>query len=201
MKTPASRYPTEALFKGLKVFLTSLPSEEEKRELIRTLNEAQNFLDEVRLLVEAVPTMESSQELAEGLSRLDILVARANKDTGLRKLLGLRGSSNSGARKAANPEEVDAKALSLAQELSKLDTSDVRAFLEKLGEPVAVLRKLATHFGMKTRNKERKADLIQRIATHIENQRGYRLLRTGGGDAVEDDLLEQNNTRRDILPV
>ena len=201
MKTPASHYPTEALFKGLKTFLTSLPSEEEKRELIQTLNEVQNFLDEIRLLVEAVPTMESSRELAEGLSRLDILVARANKDTGLRKLLGLRGSSTSGARKAPSPEDVDSRALSLAQELNKLDTSEVRAFLEKLGEPVAVLTKLATHIGMRTRRKERKADLIQRMATHIENQRGYRLLRTGGGDAVEGALLEQNNNRRDTLPV
>ena len=145
--------------------------------------------------------MESSRELAEGLSRLDILVARANKDTGLRKLLGLRGSSTSGARKAPSPEDVDSRALSLAQELNKLDTSEVKAFLEKLGEPVAVLRKLATHFGMRTPRKERKADLIQRMATHIENQRGYRLLRTGGGDAAEGDLLEQNNNRRDTLPV
>lgn len=201
MKTRASLYPTEALFKGLKTFLTSLPSEEEKRELIRTLTEAQNFLDEIRILIEAVPTMESSRELTEGLSRLDILVARANKDTGLRKLLGLRGSSTSGARKALSPEDSDSRALSLAQELNQLDTSEVKAFLEQLREPVAVLTKLASQLGMRTRSKERKADLIQRMATHIENQRGYRLLRTGGDDAVEDDLLEQNNNRRETLPV
>ena len=36
---------------------------------------------------------------------------------------------------------------------------------------------------------------------HNMKKRGYRLLRTGDGDAVEDDLLEQNHTGRDTLPV
>jgi len=200
MKKRASRYPTEALFKGLKTFLTSLPSEEEKKELIRTLNETQNFLDEIRLLIEAVPTMESSRELSEGLSRLDILVDRANKDRGLRKLLGLRGSSNSDARKALSPDDSDSRALSLQKELDHLDTSDVRAFLDQLQEPRSVLTKLAGLLGMRTRSKERKADLIQRIAIHIENQRGYDLLRTGGIETVGEELPEANESLRETLP-
>ena len=201
MKNRASHYPTEALFKGLKTFLTSLPSEEEKKELIRTLNEAQDFLDEIRLLIEAVPTMESSREISEGLSRLDILVDRANKDTGLRKLLGLRGSSTSVARKALSPADSDSRALSLRQELNRLDTSDVKAFLEQLREPLSVLTRLASLLGMSTRSKERKSDLIQRIAIHIENQRGYDLLRTGGADEVEDDLIKHKEKHRETLPV
>ena len=201
MKKRASHNPTEALFKGLKTFLTSLPSKEEKEELIRTLNEAQNFLDEIRLLIEAVPTMESSRELSEGLSRLDILVNRANNDTGLRKLLGLRGSSTSGKRKALSPEVSDSRALSLEQELNHLDTPDVMPFLERVQEPVSVLKKLAGQLGLRTRSKERKADLIQRMAVHIENQRGYDLLRTGSVYTVEDDLLEHNEKHRESLPV
>ena len=200
MKKRESHYPTEALFKGLKTLLTSLPSEEEKKELIRTLNEAQSYLDEFRLLVEAIPTMESNRELSEGLSRLDILVERAHKDTGLRKLLGLRGSTASGAKKALSPDDADSKALGLKQELSQLETSDVRAFLEQLREPLSVLAKLAGLLGMRTRSKERKADLIKRMATHIENQRGYRLLRTGSFDVDENDFLERNEKLRETLP-
>ena len=201
MNKRESHYSTEALFKGLKALLNSLPSEEEKTELIRTLNEAQSFLDEVRLLVEAVPTMESSRELSEGLSRLDILVERANRDTGLRKLLGLRGSTASGARRVPGPDDSDSRALNLKQELTQLDTSEVKTFLEQLREPLSVLTKLANLLGMRTRSKERKADLIQRMATHIENQRGYRLLRTGGVDADKDDFLEHNEKLRETLPV
>ena len=201
MKKRESRYPTEALFKGLKTFLTSLPSEEEKKELIRTLNEAQSFLDEIRLLVEAVPTMESSRELSEGLSRLDILVDRANKDTGLRKLLGLKVSTASRAKRVPGSDDADSRALGLKQELDQLDTSDVKAFLEQLREPLSVLTNLAGLLGMRTRSKERKVDLIQRMATHIENQRGYRLLRTGGVDAADDGFLEHNEKLRETLPI
>ncbi len=197
MKKSASHYPTEALFKGLKTFLSSLPSEEEKKELILTLNETQDFLDEIRSLIEAVPTMESSQELSEGLSRLDILVARANRDNGLRKLLGLRGSSTSATRKALSPNDSYARASSLAQELSQLNTSDVRAFLEQMREPLSVLTKLAKLLGMSTRSKERKSDLLQRIVVHIENQRGYDMLRTGDIKAVEADLVELQKEHRE----
>lgn len=189
MKKSASQHPTEALFKGLKTFLSSLPSEEEKKELILTLNATQGFLDEIRSLIEAVPTMESSQELSEGLSRLDILVDRANRDNGLRKLLGLRSSSTSSTRKALSPDDSCARASSLAQELSHLNTSDAKTFLEQLREPLSVLTKLANLLGMSTRSKERKSDLIQRLVVHIENQRGYDMLRTGGIKEDEADLL------------
>ena len=51
----------ESLFKGLKSLLNSLPTEEEKSELLRNLGKAQDFLKELQLLVEAIPTMESSR--------------------------------------------------------------------------------------------------------------------------------------------
>ena len=172
-----SHYPTDTLFKGLKALLISLPSEEEKSELLRTLSESHSFLEELRLLVEAIPTIESSQELSVGLSRLDILVERAHRDAGLRRLLGLRDSTASKVKRTTTHEDAEARACRLEQELAQLETSDIVASLERSGEPLAVLTKLATRFGMRTRGKERKLELIKRIATHIENQRGYSLLR------------------------
>ena len=64
----ASYSPTESLFKGLKNLLVSLPSEEEKSELIRTLKNAKEFLEDLQSLVEAFPSIESSHGLSEGLS-------------------------------------------------------------------------------------------------------------------------------------
>lgn len=186
MTNHAAHYPTDALFKGLKALLTSLPSEEEKGELIRTLSEAQSFLEEFRLLVEAVPSMESSRDFTEGLSRLDILVERAGRDAGLRRLLGLRRSTPAGARKATTRGDANVKAGKLERELIHLEISDVVASLEQSAEPLAVLSKLAARLGMRTRSKERKSQLIKRIATHIENQRGYRLLRGEDSGAAGD---------------
>ena len=182
-----SNYPTDVLFKGLKVLLSSLPSEEEKSELLRTLSEAQGFLEELRSLIETVPTMESSREMAEGLSRLDILAERAGRDAGLRRLLGLRGSTAFRARSVMSPEDVESRARKLEEEVSRLETSDVIALLEQSGEPLSVLTELAARMGMRISSKERKADVIKRIATHNENQRGYNLLRGGDSDRLADD--------------
>ena len=138
--------------KGMRALLTSLPSEEEKSELIRTLNEAQS---DFRLLVESIPTMESSQELAEGLSRLDILV-EPQRDAGLRRLMGLRDTSKPTAKKPASSMEAKERARALEQELAPLEASDIVAALERSREPLSVLTELAALLGMKTRSKERK---------------------------------------------
>ena len=181
---PAAGYPTDALFKGMKSLLTSLPTEAEKQELLQTLEGAQGFLEELRRLVETAPTMESSQELAEGLSRLDILMARAHQDAGLRRLLGLRAPKLPGAKNAAAPGDAAERAARLAETLTRLPTGEVMPTLA--AEPLAVLTELAVNFGMRPRSKERKADLVKRIMTHIENQRGYSLLR-GNNPAADSN--------------
>ena len=177
MQNRDSHYSTDALFRGFRTLLTSLPSEEEKSELIRTLTEAQDFLGALRLLIEAIPTMESSQELSEGLSRLDILANRGRSDAGLRRLLGLKNPVPPGSRRALFREDVEARAHKLEQELAKMETPDLVVSLEQSREPLAVLIELANRLRIRARSKERRADLTKRIATHIANQRGYSLLR------------------------
>lgn len=177
MATRESLYSADSLFKGIKALLTSLPSKEEKNELLQTLSETQTFLDELRSLVEAVPTMESSRELSEGLSRLDILAARAHSDSGIRKVLGLRSSSEPKIRKSPSLGDTRTQAMRLKQQISKSQTSEIVVLLNRSREPLPVLAELAALLGMRTRSRERKSDLINRIATHVENQRGYRLLR------------------------
>ena len=170
-------YPTDALFKGLRILLASLPTELEKRELLQTLKETQDFLDELQSLVEAIPTMESSGDLSAGLSRLDILGDRARENTALRRLLGLRGSTGTRSNSRTTHENTAVRANELEQELTQLENSAVITRLENSKEPLAVLREVAKHLGMRTRGKERKLDLAKRIAIHVVNQRGYRKLR------------------------
>ena len=175
-RSKSQSYPVESLLKGLRGLLDSLPTDDEKRELLRTLQEAQEFLEDMRLLVEAVPTMESSQELAVGLSRLHSLTDRAHQDTQFRRLLGIRGRTDS-AKKAAAAHDGDIQewVSHLADAVSESETREVTALLER--ESVAALKGLAGHLGIQTRSKERKMELIGRISSHVENQRGYALLR------------------------
>ena len=173
--TQPSSYSIESLFRGLKGLLNSLPTEEEKRELLRDLREAQDFLEELRTLVDAIPTMESSRELSAGLSRLDALTARANRDAGLRKILGLRGTTSYRSRRPTAGEDVNGRAGELKDSIVQSETSGIADLLAR--EPLAVLKALAGSFGIRTPSRERKPDLIRRIATHTENQRGYALLR------------------------
>lgn len=186
-------YQTDALLKGLKALLTSLPTEEEKRELLRVLSEAQGFIEEMQLLVEAFPTVESSRDLSEGLSRLNVLTQRAHNDRGIRKLLGLRGvAADSKARRAADSAEVGERARELERQLHRQDSSDFVGLLEQSGEPLSVLTELAASLGMRTISRERKASLINRISTHVENQRGYSLLRGEGSVSLDDNGIKPN---------
>ena len=184
MMKHTSTYPTEALFKGLRTLLTSLPSEEEKAELVQTLRETRDFLDELELLVESFPTTESSQSLSQGLSRLDILADRAVSDAPLRRVMGLRGSQGSRAKSINGVEEVKSRAQRLEHSIIESESSDIVGLMKRSGEPISVLTELAASLGLRTRSKERKADLIKRIATHVTNQRGYRLLREGDSDSI-----------------
>ena len=181
-----SHYTTDSLFKGVRTLLISLPSEEEKAELIQTLRETMDFLAELQLLVEAFPTAESSQSLSQGLSRLDILADRAVNDAPLRRMMGLRGTQGSKAKNVNGAEDIESRAKKLKERLSNSESSDIARLMEQSREPLSVLTELASSLGLRTRSKERKADLINRISTHMTNQRGYRLLRNGGLDPNDE---------------
>ena len=182
----ASSYPTDSLFKGLRTLLTSLPSEEEKFELIQTLRDTREFLEELQLLIETFPTTESSQGLSQSFSRLDILADRATSNAPLRRLMGLRDSKGAKVRSVNVNKDVKHRAALLEQTLGGAETSDLAGLIEQSGEPISVLTELAASLGLRTRSKERKADLSRRIATQMANQRGYKLLR-GGDPGVADD--------------
>ncbi len=186
MMTHTSQYPTDALFKGLKTLLTSIPSEEEKGELIQTLRDTRSFLEELEQLVEAFPTIESSRGLSEGLARLDVLAGLSDRDTRLKRLMGFQVSQVSKAKSPNGSGEVVARAERLKKSLKDSGNDSLARVMETSGEPVSVLTELADSMGLRTRSKERKTDLIKRIANHITNQRGYRMLRGESPDSEYD---------------
>ena len=181
-----SAYPTDSLFKGLRTLLTSLPSDEEKGEIIQTLRETRDFLEELQLLIEAFPTTESSRDLSQNFSRLDILADRAASNAPLRRLMGLKDSQGPRVRSVNGRKDARSRAEKLQRALGGSESLDVERLIEQSGEPISVLTELAASLGLRTRSKERKADLRKRIATHITNQRGYRLLRGGDRNPVKD---------------
>ncbi len=177
MPNRESHYPTDALMRGLRTFLDSLPSEEEKTELLHTLKSAQDFLNDLAALVEAIPTMESSAELSVGLSRLYTLEEGARASNGLRRMIGMRSPASAQPARLATSGAVVERAVSLQQQLDKLDNDGVRDLFEFSVEPVSVLVELAKRLGMRANSKERKLDLAKRIATYVINNRDYRSLR------------------------
>ena len=170
-------YSVETLLKGVKSLLSSLPTEEEKRELLRSLDEISKFLDELRALVQQVPTMESSRELSEGLSRLDALTHQVQQDNGLRRALGLRASTARGKGRAPGSVESEEQISELMEIVVASDTSKIESLIAQ--EPLAVLKGLAARFNLRVPSKERKQDLVRRLVVHVENQRGYATLRGG----------------------
>ncbi len=74
------------------------------------------------------------------------------------------------------------------------ESTDVEELLRQSREPISVLTELAASLGLRTLSKERKTELINRIATHITNQRGYRLLR--GDDPYSSDAAFSRSVSR-----
>ena len=164
--------PLSTFLRGLRGFVRSLPSEEERAEILRTLRSTRDFLDEVESLVLSIPTLETSEEMSGAISRLDLLASQA-RDNGLYKVLGIPKPRST--MKAANHSEVRVR--SLGESVRTLEKSEIGRSLERSGESVSVLKAFASSLGLRVRSSERRAELIQRIATHIENERNYRLLR------------------------
>ena len=191
-----TQYPTYSLFRGLRTLLTSLPSEEEKSELIKTLSETRDFLQEIQVLIEAFPTAESGRDLSNGLSRLDILAERAGREGRLRRVMGLSSSAVPKVKRVNGSEDVESRARVLNQKLNNSDTSDFESLIEQSGEPKSVLTELAALIGLKARSKEGRSDLIKRIATHTENRRGYKLLRGEDPDAANDAVVRATSNNR-----
>ena len=171
--------------KGLRTLLASLPSKEEKAQLIQTLHETRDFLEELRLLLEVFPTTDSSQGLEQSISRLDILADRATRNAPLRRLMGLKAPQKPRSRNGMKGESISSRAEQLEKTLAAAESSDVAALLERSGEPVAVITEVGASLGLRMRSKERKVELIQRIAAHITKQRGSRALRGGDLERAE----------------
>lgn len=183
--------PIDSLMKGLRTLLASLPSQEEKALLIQTLRETRDFLEELRLLLEAFPTTDSSQGLEQSISRLDILADRAAKHTPLRRLMGLKNSQRAKSKNGATRESISSRAAKLEKVLADTESADVAAVIEQSSAPLSVLMELGASLGLRIRSKERKAELVQRITTRIVSGRGYDAL---GGDGLE--RAEATRTRQ-----
>ena len=177
--------PMTTFLRGLRGFVRSLPSEEERAEVLRTLRDTRDFLNEVESLVSSIPTLETSAEVSGAISRLDLLASKA-RDNGLHQVLGIPKPRST--MKAANYSEARARAEELLKEIRPLRREEITTTLERSGAPVIVLRAVAGGLNLPLPSSATKADLIRRIATHIENDRGYRLLR---GDFDEDEDTEQ----------
>ena len=174
----SSEYSTEALFKAVRGLLNSLPTKAEKSELLEVLVETRRFLEELEHLVDSIPTMESSQELSQGISRLDALTAQAHQHTGLRRLLGLRGQSANVSRQALSETHINERVNHLQGIIANShEVSDVNIEDELAGESMVVLKQLASQLSVHVLSKERKSELARKIATHVRNQRGYARLR------------------------
>ena len=146
MKNSTS-YSVDSLFKGLRNLLASLPTEEEKLELIQTLAGARQFLEDMTSLIEAFPTIESTEELSQGMTRLDILVDRAANHAPLRKLIGLKSPQTRKIKNINPVEDIASRALRVEERLRHTDSSEIVGLLERSGEPVSVLIEVATHLG------------------------------------------------------
>ena len=100
-------------------------------------------MQDLQALIETIPTMESAQELSDGLSRLDVLAERAGTQVGLRRALGYRGSSFPKAPRRLSYDRINQRVRQLQNEIDGMETLQVIQTFEQSTEPLPVLIELA----------------------------------------------------------
>lgn len=177
-KRPRDR--AAGIIRGLQTALESLPTEQEKQQLVDSLEQLRSFIDELGKSVASIPTAETMADARTALERLERVYVKANTSPWLAATIGGRPGSKrrSDTRPLSDDEKQEGQRL--AQELSELPTDQVEAkLLDENQYPGRYLRAVAQVFGIRSTKGFSRESLAHQIAMKVANARGYRALRGG----------------------
>lgn len=176
-KRPRDR--ATGIIRGLQAALESLPSEQEKRQLVASLDRLRGFIDELRESVVRVPTGESMADARAALERLEQVYVKASSSPWLATTIGIAPKRKSGTTPLSDDEKQ--KGQRLAQALAELPADQVEAnLLDENKYSGRSLRAVAQAFGIRSTKGFSRESLAHQIAMKVANARGYRALRGEG---------------------
>jgi hypothetical protein len=164
------------LLRGLQAALESLPSEQEKQQLVASLDQLRAFIDELRESVVSIPTGEGMGDAKAALEKLEHVYVKAASSPWLAATIGISPKRKASARPLSDQEKEEGGRL--AQRLENLPTEQVEAkLIDEEQYPARQLRAVAQAFGIRSTKGYSRESLAHQIAMKIANARGYRALR------------------------
>ncbi len=173
-KMPRDR--ATALIRGLQTALGSLPSDQEKLQLLESLDRLRVFIDELRESVVKLPVAETQADTKAALEQLEQVYLKATSSPWLAATIGIAPRKKSGTRPLSGDEKQAGQRL--AQKLAELPTDQVEAnLLDESQYPSRSLHAVAQAFGIRSTKGFSRESLAHQIAMKVANARGYRALR------------------------
>jgi hypothetical protein len=159
---------------GLRQLTESLPTENDKAKLRAQFEEMISFLTKMANALEALPSVEHTENVRKALDAFGELATRAKTNPILSVALGLNPPRRASPPSAAPSLQEHEKAETLLTQLRSLPIDDMNARLGNADLTSArELAAVASLLGIKTNRKQGRDLLVQQIVKKISNFRGY----------------------------
>lgn len=154
--------------------VSSLPSDEERKQIREAIDKIVDFLTALRRDFESLPSREETESIRQATKTVSAFMQKVEQDPTLSNVFGVR---RPGRRPRATPHAVEpAKAKALLAELESLPVDEIRARLSNDARSMEELRGVAAEVGMRSTGRLGREALAHQIAMKIANFRGYRQL-------------------------
>lgn len=162
--------------KELDQLMDIVPTDEERRNIVASIESLIKFLDELKRKVEAIPEDFKRAEIKKAAQVICAFLEEARADPLKASILGLtKGKARLRHEKAA-PFISEEELQKVVKEIESTPTSELTAKLMTYNKQQLIL--LGKKFHTHVTEKMSKIDMINKIAKSLENMRGYELLRT-----------------------
>jgi len=175
-KRSTSFFDAQKLVRSLGDVLDSLPSEEDRQQIISNLEHLIIFLSDLKSRLEAIPTQADSTLARVALDRLKALFEDAKANPALGATVGIRPVERHQKASSITTDEIE-RARSTVARFDALPIGQIRDALEKMN--ARELQSVAAALGIRASQRAAREALSHQIATRITNTRGYRSLRDG----------------------
>lgn len=170
-------FQTKTFLGNLKKIVTTLPTESEKLEIQKNLNELTEFLHSMQKVFEILPSIDDMSKVEKSIRSLEELLNDVKTNPTLANIFGLHRPSSSKRKKFIITDEEIAKAKEILTQLESISANDIRSRLQDDNlYSVSNLRAIASVMGIKSTEKLNRETLAHQITMKIANYRGYQQL-------------------------
>lgn len=156
----------------------SLPTEENKANMLREIDLFIKYLNEAKERLTSFPSTNEMKVASQIIERLGNFISLAEQNDSLSKALGSTKHSKLMFNKSLSHQRGDLRIIT--EELKNLSVDELTERLDNNKTfSVPILKQIAAEYGIRLSSRDSRNMIIQRISKKLSNLRGYELLRKG----------------------